>query len=45
MPAGDHELALGRVIGGAVINDTAEPMTYAETGDLDGSSELYPPSF
>ncbi len=45
VPAGDHELALGRVIGGAVINDTAEPMTYAETGDLDGSSALYPPSF
>jgi flavin reductase (DIM6/NTAB) family NADH-FMN oxidoreductase RutF len=45
MRAGDHELALGRVVGGAVIDDTAVPMIYAETDDLDGSSELYPASF
>lgn len=43
--AGDHELVLGRAVAGAVIDDTAEPMRYAETGDVDGSSELYPASF
>ena len=43
--AGDHELVLGRAIGGEVIDDTAEVMVYAQTGDLDGSSELYPRSF
>jgi flavin reductase (DIM6/NTAB) family NADH-FMN oxidoreductase RutF len=45
MPAGDHELVLGRVVGGRVISAEAPPMSYAETGDLDGSAELYPPSF
>ena len=45
IPAGDHELVLGRAVAGAVIDDTAEPMRYAETGDVDGSSELYPASF
>jgi flavin reductase (DIM6/NTAB) family NADH-FMN oxidoreductase RutF len=44
-PAGDHELVLGRAIRGEVIDDTAEVMVYAQTGDLDGSSELYPRSF
>jgi flavin reductase (DIM6/NTAB) family NADH-FMN oxidoreductase RutF len=44
-PAGDHELVLGRAIRGEVIDDTAEVLVYAETGDLDGSSELYPRSF
>lgn len=44
-PAGDHELVLGEAVGGEVIDDTAEVMVYAETGDLDGSSELYPRSF
>ena len=43
--AGDHELVIGRAIRGEVIDDTAEMMVYAQTGDLDGSSELYPRSF
>ena len=43
--AGDHVIVLGKVVGGEVIDDTAEVMLYAHTGDLDGSSELYPPSF
>jgi flavin reductase (DIM6/NTAB) family NADH-FMN oxidoreductase RutF len=41
-PAGDHELALGRVVDGAVLRAEAAPMLYAETGELDGSEELYP---
>lgn len=45
LPAGDHELVLGRPIAGRVLDEGAEPMLYADTGDLDGSSELYPPSF
>jgi flavin reductase (DIM6/NTAB) family NADH-FMN oxidoreductase RutF len=43
--AGDHELLIGLPVGGEVIDDTATPMSYAETGDLDGSSELYPAAF
>ncbi len=45
MPAGDHELALAQVAGGGVLDESAEPMTYAETGDLDGSAGLYPTKF
>ncbi len=43
--AGDHELVLAQVVGGRVLAPEALPMTYAETGNLDGSAELYPPSF
>lgn len=43
--AGDHELVLAQVVGGRVFAPEATPMTYAETGDLDGSAELYPASF
>ena len=42
LPAGDHELVVGRVIDGRILDANAEPMTYAETGDMDGSSTLYP---
>lgn len=41
MPAGDHELVLGRVTGGKVLDRNAAPLTYADTGDMDGSSALY----
>jgi flavin reductase (DIM6/NTAB) family NADH-FMN oxidoreductase RutF len=41
--AGDHELVLGRVTDGRVLAPGAVPLTYAETGDMDGSSALYPP--
>jgi flavin reductase (DIM6/NTAB) family NADH-FMN oxidoreductase RutF len=44
-PAGDHELVVARVIDGQILDATATPMTYAETGDLDGSGFLYPASF
>jgi flavin reductase (DIM6/NTAB) family NADH-FMN oxidoreductase RutF len=44
-PSGDHRLVLGRVIDGRILAADAEPLTYAETGDLDGSSALYPATF
>ena len=40
-PAGDHELVVGRVLGGLVLDPDAAPMLYAETGDMDGSSALF----
>jgi flavin reductase (DIM6/NTAB) family NADH-FMN oxidoreductase RutF len=44
-PAGDHQLVLGQVVGGRLFAPAAVPMTYAETGDLDGGAELYPSTF
>lgn len=43
--AGDHEVVIGRVIGGRIVDPNATPMSYAETGDMDGSSALYPARF
>jgi flavin reductase (DIM6/NTAB) family NADH-FMN oxidoreductase RutF len=43
--AGDHQLVLGRVTDGRIQAPQGEPMTYAETGTMDGSSELYPEHF
>ena len=42
VPAGDHELVIGHVVAGAILDHEAAPMAYAETGDMDGSSALYP---
>jgi flavin reductase (DIM6/NTAB) family NADH-FMN oxidoreductase RutF len=42
--AGDHELVLGQVVGGEILDPGAKPLTYADTGDMDGSAELYPPN-
>jgi flavin reductase (DIM6/NTAB) family NADH-FMN oxidoreductase RutF len=42
MCAGDHELILGRVRGGGLLHPDAAPLRYADTGDMDGSSALYP---
>src|SRR5919108_1195090 len=42
MPSGDHELVLGRVIDGRILVHGAKPMAYGDTGDMDGSSALYP---
>jgi len=44
-PAGDHELVLAQVVGGRVLAPSAVPMSYAETGNLDGSAALYPSHF
>jgi flavin reductase (DIM6/NTAB) family NADH-FMN oxidoreductase RutF len=43
--AGDHEIVLGHVIGGRVLAADAPPMLYGETGNMDGSAELYPDRF
>jgi flavin reductase (DIM6/NTAB) family NADH-FMN oxidoreductase RutF len=43
--AGDHELVLGRVVGGKILDPGAAPLTYADTGEMDGSRELYPSQF
>jgi flavin reductase (DIM6/NTAB) family NADH-FMN oxidoreductase RutF len=45
MRSGDHDLVVGRVIDGRVLAPDAVPMAYAETGDMDGSSVLYPAQF
>jgi flavin reductase (DIM6/NTAB) family NADH-FMN oxidoreductase RutF len=45
MRAGDHELVLGRVVDGRILDPGGAPLVYAETGDLDGSSALYPATF
>ena len=42
MPAGDHDLVLGRVLEARLLDPEAVPLTYAETGNMDGSSALYP---
>lgn len=44
-PAGDHRLVVGRVTGGGVLDADAVPMNYRDTGDMDGSSRLYPEDF
>jgi flavin reductase (DIM6/NTAB) family NADH-FMN oxidoreductase RutF len=43
--AGDHELVLGRVVEGKVLDPGATPLSYADTGAMDGSADLYPTSF
>lgn len=40
--AGDHEIVIARVVDGRLIDPNASPMTYADTGDMDGSRGLYP---
>ncbi|MGH8727630.1 MAG: flavin reductase family protein [Burkholderiales bacterium] len=45
MRAGDHEIIIGRALDGAILAPDAIPLAYAETGDLDGSGELYPARF
>jgi len=42
MGAGDHDLTLGRVTGGRILDPEAAPLVYGDTGDMDGSSPLYP---
>lgn len=43
-PAGDHEIVLARPVAGELVAPEAVPLLYADTGDLDGSRALYPPS-
>lgn len=44
-PAGDHVLALGRVVDGTVLKPDAAPLTYRETGDMDGAAAIFPDRF
>ena len=44
IPAGDHEIVIARPVAGEILLPDAIPLTYADTDDLDGSRELYPPS-
>ena len=44
-PAGDHVLILGKVIDGALVDATAEPMAYRDTGAMDGASAMFPEHF
>lgn len=41
-PAGDHVLALGEVIGGKLLDASATPLSYADTGNMDGAAALFP---
>lgn len=45
VPAGDHMIVLARPVAGEILRPDAVPLAYAETGDLDGSRELYPRTF
>lgn len=38
--AGDHKLVVCEVLEGGVLNP-GEPLLYSDTGDMDGSSEIY----
>jgi flavin reductase (DIM6/NTAB) family NADH-FMN oxidoreductase RutF len=42
--AGDHVIVIARPIAGEILSPDAAPLSYADTGDLDGSRELFPPS-
>jgi flavin reductase (DIM6/NTAB) family NADH-FMN oxidoreductase RutF len=44
-PAGDHVLVLGSVIGGKLLDTEAEPLSYHETGAMDGAAALFPDVF
>jgi flavin reductase (DIM6/NTAB) family NADH-FMN oxidoreductase RutF len=43
--AGDHQVVIGKVIGGSVFAQGFEPLLYAATGNLDQSASLFPSSF
>jgi flavin reductase (DIM6/NTAB) family NADH-FMN oxidoreductase RutF len=43
--AGDHIIVLARVMNGALLNPSAVPLRYDETGNMDGSAALYPSTF
>jgi flavin reductase (DIM6/NTAB) family NADH-FMN oxidoreductase RutF len=44
-PAGDHVLVLGKVMSGKLLDSEGEPMSYGETGEMDGASALFPDAF
>jgi flavin reductase (DIM6/NTAB) family NADH-FMN oxidoreductase RutF len=44
-PAGDHRLVVGKVFDGKLLDSEAEPMSYRETGAMDGAVTLFPDAF
>jgi len=44
-PAGDHKIIVGHVINGKLLATQADPLSYADTGNLDQSAQLYPSRF
>jgi hypothetical protein len=44
-PAGDHVMVLGKVFDGKLLDPEAEPMSYRQTGAMDGASALFPNVF
>lgn len=45
VPAGDHVVVLARVVAGELLDPRGTPLRYSETGNMDGSADLFPPSF
>ena len=43
-PAGDHEIVLARPVAGDLVRPDLAPLLYPDTGELDGSRQLYPRS-
>ena len=41
VPAGDHELVLGKVVDGGVLAADEAPLLYRDTRNIDGARELY----
>jgi flavin reductase (DIM6/NTAB) family NADH-FMN oxidoreductase RutF len=44
-PAGDHRLVVGKVFDGKLLDSEAAPMSYRETGAMDGAVALFPDVF
>lgn len=44
-PAGDHVLVVAEVIGGRLLRPDAVPLSYRDTGDMDGAAALFPARF
>ncbi|MGH8615639.1 MAG: flavin reductase family protein [Gammaproteobacteria bacterium] len=45
VPAGDHELVIGQVVDGQILDPGASPLVYREVAHLDGSEILFPNHF
>ncbi|HJR15827.1 MAG TPA: flavin reductase family protein [Gemmatimonadales bacterium] len=45
VPAGDHEVVVGRAANGELLDPEATILRYSDTGDMDESSALYPERF
>ncbi len=43
--AGDHILIIGQVVDGILLQADAVPLKYADTGDMDGASQMFPDHF